>query len=135
MAHSYTHLLTYSPTLGTPLLSHIKGKGRSGIYVGGALQALFGIKGNRWKKHLLQHPEKFDWFVDLLEDEYPKNCDKMEECAYGREPKSPPLLLSGGTVLVLSILVLIFGIFVAARLARRIPSAETQEQTKGVVDI
>ena len=59
----------------------------------------------------------------------------MEECAYGREPKSPPLLLSGGTVLVLSILVLIFGIFVAARLARRIPSAETQEQTKGVVDI
>lgn len=33
---------------GVPLTAHIKETGRQAIYVGGVLQILFGIKGNRW---------------------------------------------------------------------------------------
>lgn len=33
---------------GVPLTAHIKETGRQAIYIGGALQILFGIRGNRW---------------------------------------------------------------------------------------
>lgn len=33
---------------GVPLTAHIKQMGRQAVYIGGALQILFGIRGNRW---------------------------------------------------------------------------------------
>lgn len=37
---------------GLPLVNHIKNKlCKTGIYVGGALQLFFGIKGRRWDHH------------------------------------------------------------------------------------
>jgi hypothetical protein len=36
---------------GLPLGSHIKGKGKVAIHIGGALQIMFGIKGRRWDDH------------------------------------------------------------------------------------
>ncbi|MCR5064109.1 MAG: hypothetical protein K6A89_12590, partial [Treponema sp.] len=33
---------------GLPLGAYIKSKGKTAIHIGGALQLLFGIKGNRW---------------------------------------------------------------------------------------
>ena len=37
--------------MGLPLVNYIKSKGHSAIYVGGALQILFGIKGKRWDEN------------------------------------------------------------------------------------
>ena len=33
---------------GFPLAAHVKHKGKQAIHLGGTLQLLFGIKGNRW---------------------------------------------------------------------------------------
>jgi hypothetical protein len=37
---------------GLPICSHMKKRGISSIYLGGALQILFGIWGNRWRGNL-----------------------------------------------------------------------------------
>lgn len=71
---------------GGPLQSHIKSLGASSMYLGGSLQALFGIKGNRWKDFLstwvASHPEESTWWVNGDQKERPKYCDNVEGCPY-----------------------------------------------------
>lgn len=71
---------------GGPLQSHIKTLNASSIYLGGSLQALFGIRGNRWKTFmenwLVSHPEENTWWVDGDARERPKFCDNVEGCPY-----------------------------------------------------
>jgi len=41
---------------GFPLAAHVKRAGKKGFHIGGSLQLLFGIRGNRWE-HLDYHPD------------------------------------------------------------------------------
>ena len=76
---------------GLPLAAHCKRQGKKVIHLGGALQLLFGIRGNRWERDtygkgwpginyskLLSNP---NW-VRPLELEITRNADKVEEGCY-----------------------------------------------------
>lgn len=59
---------------GIPLQAYIKRKGKQSVYVGGGLQILFGIKGQRWD----EHP-----FISKLYNEYwvrPSEIEKFDGC-------------------------------------------------------
>lgn len=64
---------------GFPLAAHVKRMGKKAVHMGGSLQLLFGIMGNRWD-HDKPHYEKgvFIYYAGL-ENEYwvrPSNADK-----------------------------------------------------------
>ncbi len=76
---------------GMPLAAHCKDMGKKAIHLGGALQLLFGIKGNRWESEtygrgwpginypkLLSNP---NW-IRPLEMEKPKNANNVEGACY-----------------------------------------------------
>lgn len=76
---------------GLPLAAHCKKRGKKAVHLGGALQLLFGIKGNRWEspsygrelpgidyQRLLSNP---NW-VRPLETEKAKNSEKVEGACY-----------------------------------------------------
>lgn len=76
---------------GLPLAAHCKKRGKKAVHLGGALQLLFGIKGNRWESptygkgwpgidysKLLSNP---NW-VRPLEIEKAKNANKVEGACY-----------------------------------------------------
>lgn len=63
--------------LAIPLASYIKSKGRSAFSLGGHLQALFGVKGARWKNDPLWVNQYFNHsWIDMPERYHPldKNC-------------------------------------------------------------
>ena len=69
---------------GLPLCNFIYDKlGKSAIYVGGAIQLLFGVYGNRWKTHNIIGPliEKGGW-IRPSNEEQPKNFKKIEGGCY-----------------------------------------------------
>ena len=71
---------------GLPLCEYIKEKlGRSAIYIGGGLQIMFGVMGNRWEnteywKNIIQEHNPI--FIRPSGDEILKNCDKVEKACY-----------------------------------------------------
>lgn len=73
-------------SFGGPLQSYIYSLNRSSIYLGGSLQALFGIRGNRWEEFLRNwlesHPEDKDWWVKPDRSERPRFCNVVENCPY-----------------------------------------------------
>lgn len=74
---------------GFPLAAHIKRLGRKAFHLGGSLQLLFGIKGKRWENPVygkavnLSYPSLFnEHWIRPLEEEKPKNSDKVENSCY-----------------------------------------------------
>lgn len=78
---------------GLHLAAHVKRKGKKSVHLGGALQLLFGIKGNRWEdpnyefnwglkrgfyKELLDNP---NW-IRAEKNEKPKDAEKVENACY-----------------------------------------------------
>lgn len=67
---------------GVPLTAHIKETGHQAIYVGGVLQILFGIKGNRWDDR--EYASKFynEYWVRPGEDNKPKSTKDLDGNCY-----------------------------------------------------
>ena len=67
---------------GFPLAAHVKRMGKQAIHLGGALQLLFGIRGNRW--------DNMDDYKSLVNQywtrpkgvEIPQAKDKVENGCY-----------------------------------------------------
>lgn len=66
---------------GMPLAAEIKRMGKGAIHLGGALQLLFGIRGNRWDKHPVISGFYNDAWIRPLE-QMPKGGDKVEGACY-----------------------------------------------------
>ncbi len=71
--------------LGMVLASELKKQGIIAIVMGGALQVLFGIKGNRWSSHsVIQHFWNDAW-VYPSEKETPNGAWRIENgCYWGK---------------------------------------------------
>ncbi len=69
---------------GTPLLAHMKRNGKQAIYVGGALQLMFGIRGRRWDdpSYAIYHPLFNEYWVYPGDDNKPTNRDALEDGCY-----------------------------------------------------
>lgn len=78
---------------GFPLAAHVKRQGRKAIHMGGALQLLFGIKGNRWENTMYgvkewglkegQYKSLFnEYWVRPGDTLRPKNAQKVEGACY-----------------------------------------------------
>ncbi|MDO6817588.1 hypothetical protein [Zobellia sp. 1_MG-2023] len=78
---------------GFPLAAHVKRQGKKAIHIGGALQLLFGIKGNRWEatdyatKWGLPGNLYLDFFknenwIRPTDKQKPANADKVEDACY-----------------------------------------------------
>ena len=68
---------------GLPLASHVKSLGKQAIHVGGALQLLFGIKGQRWEQSY-DYDKRFynQYWVRPGADEKPKKFSSVENGCY-----------------------------------------------------
>lgn len=67
---------------GFPLAAHVKRMGKQAVHLGGALQLLFGIRGNRWDeideyKYLIN-----SYWVRPSQDETPQIKDRVENGCY-----------------------------------------------------
>jgi glycine/D-amino acid oxidase-like deaminating enzyme len=71
--------------LGMLIAHELKQHGIIAIVLGGALQVLFGIKGNRWKNHaVISQLWNEDW-VYPLEEETPRGAEEIEGgCYWGK---------------------------------------------------
>ena len=67
---------------GLPLVSYIKTLGKSAIYIGGALQLLFGIKGSRWDVHEDISKMYNEHWVRPMASEIPSNYVGLDAGAY-----------------------------------------------------
>ncbi len=67
---------------GLPLVSYIKDMGKSAIYVGGALQLLFGIKGKRWDAHDEISKMYNEHWIRPLNSEIPSNYVGLDGGTY-----------------------------------------------------
>jgi|TARA_X000001388_G_scaffold25909_1_gene18132 hypothetical protein len=65
-----------------PLCSFIKNKEKSAIHLGGGLQVMFGVKGNRWLSHDIINKLFNEHWVFPSEDETPKNTHIVEGSCY-----------------------------------------------------
>ncbi|WP_400070560.1 hypothetical protein [Zobellia russellii] len=78
---------------GFPLAAHVKRQGKKAVHIGGALQLLFGIKGNRWEA--TDYASKWglpgNLYLDFFKNENwirptdkqkPANADKVEDACY-----------------------------------------------------
>ncbi len=63
---------------GFPLAAHVKQLGKKAVHLGGVLQMLFGIYGNRWKNSPLIN----EFWTSPSEDETPRCCSKVENATY-----------------------------------------------------
>lgn len=68
---------------GMPLAAHCKQMGKKAIHLGGALQLLFGIRGNRWETEQKIY-SKFmnDNWVRPLDSERPHTAQNVENACY-----------------------------------------------------
>lgn len=78
---------------GFHLAAHVKRRGKKSIHLGGALQLLFGIKGNRWEDPFYGVKEwgipygaysnlKNNYWVRPSENDKPQNAQKVEGACY-----------------------------------------------------
>lgn len=66
---------------GMPLAAEIKRMGKGAIHLGGALQILFGIKGNRWDDHPVISQFYNDAWIRPMEQP-PKGGERVEGACY-----------------------------------------------------
>lgn len=67
---------------GLPLAAHVKRCGKKSVHVGGALQILFGIKGNRWDHcHFYQNLYNSNW-TRASKEETPQRSSVIEGATY-----------------------------------------------------
>lgn len=67
---------------GIPLTGFIKTIGKSAIYMGGATQILFGVKGKAWENHDVISKFFNDNWINPSEEERPKGFNKVEDGCY-----------------------------------------------------
>ncbi|CAD7973599.1 unnamed protein product [Amoebophrya sp. A120] len=68
---------------GFPLAAYCRRKhNRSAIVIGGGLQLLFGVKGNRWEKHPIIRPLFGSQWIYPLLSEVPKQANLVEGACY-----------------------------------------------------
>lgn len=67
---------------GLPLACRTKLMGKKAIHIGGALQLLFGIRGQRWDSRDFVKPFINDAWVRPSDNERPQNADKVEGACY-----------------------------------------------------
>jgi hypothetical protein len=67
---------------GLPLASYIKDIGKQAIYVGGALQLMFGIVGRRWENSDCVKKYINEYWVRPSEHEKPQGSSKVEDGCY-----------------------------------------------------
>lgn len=67
---------------GTPLVEYIKGMGKQAIYIGGAIQILFGIKGKRWDNNSDISKLYNENWIYLPDSSIPKNGKSLDNGCY-----------------------------------------------------
>ncbi len=77
---------------GFPLAAHVKRMGKKAVHLGGALQLLFGIKGNRWEdeNYATSWNLPKDTYISMFNNYWvkptnnlkPKNADNVEGACY-----------------------------------------------------
>lgn len=67
---------------GVPLTAHIKQQGRQAIYIGGALQILFGIRGNRWDGIEAVRNLYNEYWVRPGDDNKPRSTKDLDDNCY-----------------------------------------------------
>lgn len=67
---------------GFPLAAYAKQMGKIGIHLGGVLQILFGIMGNRWETRKYVTDVVNEYWVKPSQDEIPKNAKVIEDACY-----------------------------------------------------
>ena len=72
---------------GFPLAAHIKRSGKKAVHVGGSLQLLFGIRGNRWEDPSFNPLFNYaalmnEHWIKPCEEEKPKTADQVEGACY-----------------------------------------------------
>jgi hypothetical protein len=72
---------------GFPLAAYIKDRGKKAVHLGGVLQLLFGIRGNRWEASDYSHEFDYtslmnEYWTRPNESEKPENADKVEGACY-----------------------------------------------------
>lgn len=89
----YDYCLIGCGAYGLHLAAHAKRMGKKAIHLGGVLQMLFGIKGNRWEDPAYGLPSvgiPYGWYQHLFNDAWvkpdlsyrPKNADQVEGACY-----------------------------------------------------
>lgn len=81
-SHDFDVALLGCGTYGMPLAHHIKTLGRSAVYMGGALQILFGIRGKRWED--IPDVSRFfnEHWTSVRAADKPANLDRVEGGCY-----------------------------------------------------
>ena len=70
-------------TFGTPLVDYIKQTGKQAIYMGGVIQMLFGIRGNRWDNDGNKYSGLYnDYWTRLGDDNKPEKAEGLEGACY-----------------------------------------------------
>lgn len=91
-ASDYDVALIGCGAYGLPLAAHVKRRGKKVVHLGGALQLLFGIKGNRWMDENYRYKELKrkgaylelfnDNWISARSDERPKDAFNVENACY-----------------------------------------------------
>ena len=92
-AEDYDICLIGCGAYGFPLAAHVKRSGKKAVHMGGALQLLFGIKGNRWEDPEYgvrewglprnYYPELFnEAWIKVGKDFRPENANQVENACY-----------------------------------------------------
>lgn len=81
-AFEYDVLLVGAGAFSLPLASHAKLRGKVGIHMGGALQILFGIIGQRWRERNDFKPFINKFWTSPSKEETPNECKIIEGGCY-----------------------------------------------------
>lgn len=82
MAEDFDVALIGCGAYGFPLAAKIKAAGKQAVHMGGALQILFGIKGNRWDTHPIISTFYNNEWVRPSDKDKPQNASKVEGACY-----------------------------------------------------
>ncbi|WP_051335541.1 hypothetical protein [Methylocapsa acidiphila] len=81
-ALDYDAVLIGAGAFSLPLATHAKLRGKVGVHLGGVLQILFGVYGNRWKEDKQFQQFFNDYWVRPQQTETPQDVDKNENACY-----------------------------------------------------
>ncbi|WP_051335412.1 hypothetical protein [Methylocapsa acidiphila] len=81
-AQNYDVALIGAGAFSLPLATHAKQHGKVGIHMGGTLQVLFGVYGNRWKDNKAFHQYINENWVRPSPSETPDTVQKNENACY-----------------------------------------------------
>lgn len=86
-AQEYDIALIGCGAYGFPLAAHAKRTGKVGFHIGGSLQLLFGIRGQRWERKDYNHIYDYstimnEYWVRPGSAEKPKDAEKVENACY-----------------------------------------------------